>query len=603
MLKYLRLGNKRVKLIWWILVVVTVITFVGGFIFLFGSGFDSGNRAQAAGALGTINGEPITRVEYQNAVTEQRGLYQQRFKADPGEQESRMLEAQAWRSLVTEHLLGQQAKKLGLKPTDREVVITLQSSPPQSLLGLQDFQTNGQFDPNKYAAALRNPNVNWAPFEQMVREQLPVRKLQERMVTSLKLSQPELEEAYRRRFERIAVSVVTVPAALDSQVAAPGDADLDRVYERYKGRFSAPARVNLEVLTVPKQFGPEEIRVARQQAEDLVRRARQGEDFAQLAKDYSEGPGAQQGGEVNRAFQPAEFGPEMGPRMAAMKKGDISDPIQQPTAFMIVKLLDQLPDPMSPVPSLRIAQIVVKVHAGEEGLRQQFEMMRKVRERARGVGLAKAATEKGLTTTKTSFFPFGNTPPQLFDAPSLGDWAFGARKNDVSPVVEGSEAFFLAQLAESRDAGPAPKTDVMDQLKALAAGEARVKLARPRADQIAQAISQGRTLEQAADAAGLAPVKVASMSREAIDQRLAMSPEAAGGAFATPVGRVLGPVESPGGWIFVRVDAKLPPDSTSFDKIKGQLTSDILQRRQNEFLQAWITDQRRSAKIQDLRTP
>src|SRR6185295_200262 len=144
-----------------ILVVVTVITFVGGFIFLFGSGFDSGNRAQASGALGTVNGEPIGRIEFQNAVTEQRRLYQQRFKSEPGEQESRMLEAQAWRGMVTEHLLAQQAKKLGLKPTDREVVITLQSSPPQSLMGLPDFQTNGQFDPSKYGAALRNPNVNW----------------------------------------------------------------------------------------------------------------------------------------------------------------------------------------------------------------------------------------------------------------------------------------------------------------------------------------------------------------------------------------------------------------------------------------------------------
>lgn len=602
MLKYLRLGNKRVKLIWWILVVVTVITFVGGFIFLFGSGFDTGGPVQSAGTLGSVNGEPIGRVEFQNAVTEQRSLYQQRFKTDPGEQEVRMLEAQAWRSLVTERLLAQQARKLGLKPTNREVVITLQSSPPQSLMGLQDFQTNGQFDPNKYAAALRNPNVNWAPFEQLVREQLPVRKLQERLVTSLKLSQPELEAAYRRRFERIALTIVTVPAAFDSQVAAPGEADVDRTYEKYKGRFSAPARVNLEVLTVPKQFGEEDIRVARQQAEDLVRRVRQGEDFAQLARENSEGPGAQQGGEVNRVFQPTEFGPELGPRMAAMKKGDVSDPIQQPGAFMIVKLVDQIPDPMSPVPSLRIAQIVIKVRASEESLRQQYEMLRKLRDRARSTGLAKAATEKGLTTARTSFFPFGNTPPQLFDAPSLGDWAFGAKKNDVSPIVEGGEAFFLAQLAEVRDPGPAPKADVMDQLKALAAGDARVALARPRAQQIAQAVSQGQSLEQAAGAAGLTPAKVASMSREAIDQRLAMSPEAAGGAFATPVGRVLGPVESPGGWIFLRVDAKLPPDSTSFETIKGQITSDILQRRQNEFLQAWITDQRRGAKIQDLRS-
>ena len=54
MLKYLRMGNKRIKLIWWVLVLVTVFTFVGGFIFLFGSGFDTGRQAQMTGALSRL---------------------------------------------------------------------------------------------------------------------------------------------------------------------------------------------------------------------------------------------------------------------------------------------------------------------------------------------------------------------------------------------------------------------------------------------------------------------------------------------------------------------------------------------------------------------
>ena len=599
MLKYLRMGNKRIKIVWWTLIVITIVTFV----FLFGAGFGSGPQNQVAGALGTVNGHPITLEDYRVAVTEQRSQYVQRTQSDPGEQETRMLEVQAWRSLVTQALLEQQARKLGLKPTDREVVITLQSAPPQALMSLPDFQTNGQFDPNKYAAALRNPNINWAPFEQMVRDQLPVRKLQERLLTSLKLSQPELEAAFKRRFEKVALTVAVVPPAMDSAVAAPGDADIDRVSQKYKGRFNAPARLNLEVLTVPKQFGEEEMRTARELAQTLTNRARAGEDFAQLAKDYSEGPGSQQGGEINRAFQPAEFGPEIEPKMAAMKKGDISDPIPQQGAFMIVKLLDRVPDPMSPVPSLRVAQIVVKAKPAAETLRQQFESLTKVRDRARSIGLAKAATEKGFTTARTSFFPYGNAPPQLYDAPTLADWAFGAKLNDVSNVVEGAEAFYVAQVAEVREAGPAPKADIMDQLRSIAEAEARVALARPRADQISRALATGSSLEQAAISAGVTPTKIPEMSRESGDQNLAASPDAIGRAFATPVGKVTGPVETPTGWVFMRVDAHLATDSTAFEQIKGQITNDILQRRQNEFLQAWMTDQRRGAKIKDLRTP
>ena len=175
-------------------------------------------------------------------MNEQRQAYRQRSNAEPSDQESRMIEAQAWRALISQRLLDQRAKQLGLTAHDKEVVLNLQAAPPNVLISAPDFQTNGKFDPNKYGAALRNPNINWAPFEQLVREQLPVRKLQERMIASIKLSQPELEQAYRERFERVAVTVVAVPPMTTAPVRPPAQADLDRIYAQKKGLFAAPER-------------------------------------------------------------------------------------------------------------------------------------------------------------------------------------------------------------------------------------------------------------------------------------------------------------------------------------------------------------------------
>src|SRR5436190_840081 len=333
MLKYLRMGNKRIKLIWWVLVVVTVLTFVGGFIFLFGSGFDTGRQAQMTGALATVDGDHITNADFQNAVAEQREMYRRQYKADPGDQETRMIESQAWRGVLMQHAMAHTAKKLGLKAHDEEVLITLQASPPQALLSLPDFQTNGQFDPKKYA--------------------------------------------------------------------------------------------------------PEELRVAQEQAQDLVNRARQGQDFAQLAKDFSEGPGAAVGGEIGRVFQPSDFGPDLAPKMAAMQKGQISDPIAQNGQVLILKCLDRVPNPGSSIPGLKVAQIIVKARSSEQSQRDQMAEMKKLRDRAKQVGLSKAATEKGLTTQRTAYFTYGNLPDQLYDASDLGDWAFGEKPGAVSPVITG----------------------------------------------------------------------------------------------------------------------------------------------------------------------
>jgi peptidyl-prolyl cis-trans isomerase D len=603
MLKYLRMGSKRTKAIWWALIVITVVTFVGGFIFLFGAGLDSTQRAQASGALGVVDGSPITAAEYQYAVLQQREVYKRQYGSDPVDQDARMLESQAWRTLVVQRLLDKQARKLGLKAYDKEVLLQLQTSPPQELLMDPNFQTDGKFDQQKYAQALRNPGYNWSAYEALVRTQLPTRKLQERLLASLKLSQGELQEAFRNRYERVEATVVMVPPVSDAKLAPPTDADLDRTYEKYKSRFMTGPRMMLEVLQVPKAYSDEELRVAREQAASLAERARRGEDFATLARDYSEGPGATRGGEIQRVFQPAEFGPINGPKLAALPKDGVSDPIQDGGRYMIFKILDRIGDPLSPTPNLRVAQIVIKAQPSEVALREQLEKVRKLRARAASIGLGKAAAEQGMATSRTGWVDLNAAPPQLAGAPEALDWALGAKKGAVSPVFQELEAFVVAQLVDRRPAGTAPKSDVIEQLRQVAELEARAAAAKPKMDQVAAALSQGRTLEQAATAAGVTPFTV-SMTRQQPHPTLAGAPEVLGGLFGSAPGKVIGPVQTPGGWYLARVDQKTPPDSTTFNdnQVKGQLTTDILTRKQQQFFTTWLGDLRRGAKVKDLRS-
>ena len=603
MLRFLRMGNKRTKTIWWVLIIVTVVTFVGGFVFLLGAGFDSAGRARASGAIGTVNGHPISRDDFNNAVADQRAQYERQYgQQQPSEQDQVMIELQAWRSLVMQELLGEQAKRAGLKVSDQEVLLTMKTNPPTALINSAAFQTDGKFDPNKYQAALQNPANNWSVIEQMVRRQLPVRKLQERLIGSLKITEPELREAFRDQHERVSATILTVPASMTAKVAPPTDADLQKAYDTYKDRFITGPRTQLEVLSVPKKMGDEEVRAGREMSQSLANRVRGGEDFAEVAKNYSEGPGAEKGGELPRVLTLQEIGPQMAPQLLALPVGGITNPVQDGSRFMIFKVLERVAGPNGNVMGLRLAQIVTKIRPSENGLRDQFEEMTRLRSRAVKIGLGKAATEKGLSTRRSESYDYNSPPQSLFSTPQAGEWGLSAKVGDVSPVYEGPDEFVLVSVAEQRAGGLMPRQEITEPLRNLSELSTRVDASKPRADSVAHALQTGRSLEEVAKAFGLSVYKVQGATRAQPDPRVSASEELSGALFAAAPGKLLGPYRALNGWYFGRVDGRAMPDSAVFDTTRAQLSNEILNQRQRSFMGGYMAELRARAKVEDLRS-
>jgi hypothetical protein len=171
----------------------------------------------------------------------------------------------------------------------------------------------------------------------------------------------------------------------------------------------------------------------------------------------------------------------------------------------------------------------------------------------------------------------------------------------VSPVFEGIDEYVVAEVAARHEAGPASRDELADPLRQLAETDLRVDRAKPRADSLAALLAQGRTLEQAAQAMGLKATPSTAMTRSAPMSTLIMAPDVVGALFGAPTGKVVGPLRSYAGWTFGRVDQRLPADSTAFEKNKGQISSDILTRRQQSFFSSMVNELLARAKVEDLR--
>lgn len=603
MLGYLRSGNKRTKIVWWVITVATVFTFLLGFSFYGGFG-DQSKAARASGAYGMINGEKVTKELWQTAVNTEHQRYFLQFGTEPIDRDLRAVEQRAWRGLVNTRLLVQEGRKAGLGCTDNDVMTTMLTDPPLVVTSSPVFATNGKFDPQKYMTALRNPGNNWAALEAEVRDEMPGKKLQEMIVGSAKFSESELREAFANRFTRINAVVVQVPPA-DSAKAADGDAEMQRIYDKYRSLFASPARTQVEMLQLPVEYSPDEIKSGMDVATGLYQRIMKGESFDQVCKDYSEGLNAERGGVIDRWLDPRQMGPA-GAVLAAHKPGDIVEPQREGGTIMIFRILDPARDSLArngAPGQIKLAQITVKLRPASESLRSQYERAAALAKDAGRIGLGKAATAKGLSTMKSGFFDLDNMPQQLYDTPEAADWAVAHKKGDVSPVFQSPDAFLIEQVVVNQPAGIPSREDLADQLKQIAQFDARVEKSKARADQVAAAVRAGQSLEDAAKASGLQAMPV-SFTHAEPDPRLMRSPELMGALWTAKPGQVVGPVKTPVGYFFGRtVGVSAPPDSLwNNQQMRTQLTNDIVTRRQTSVVNGVMGMLRDRSKIVDNRS-
>ncbi|WP_318842537.1 peptidylprolyl isomerase [Citrifermentans bremense] len=89
---------------------------------------------------------------------------------------------------------------------------------------------------------------------------------------------------------------------------------------------------------VDKKGGAGELSKAETRANEVLAKARAGEDFAALAKKYSDDPAAAKDGGDLGTFKKADMLPEIGDTVSAMKPGEVSSIVRSPAGLHIIKL-------------------------------------------------------------------------------------------------------------------------------------------------------------------------------------------------------------------------------------------------------------------------
>ena len=112
-----------------------------------------------------------------------------------------------------------------------------------------------------------------------------------------------------------------------------------------KGMFDVPEQVHVQYILVKAEPGdPESVRIdAKKRAEEAAKRAAAGEDFAALAKQYSQDATAARGGDIGLIPRGVMY-PKFEEIAFGGKPGDVSPVFETPKGYNVMKILEKKPE-------------------------------------------------------------------------------------------------------------------------------------------------------------------------------------------------------------------------------------------------------------------
>jgi peptidyl-prolyl cis-trans isomerase SurA len=117
-----------------------------------------------------------------------------------------------------------------------------------------------------------------------------------------------------------------------------GPDEVKKYYDAHKQDFNRPEEVDLsEILLSTDGKSPEEIAAVKTKADDLHKRIANGDEFGEIARRYSEGSTAQDGGELGE-FERDQLAPQLADAVFKLDKNGITDVIQTKSGFEMLKV-------------------------------------------------------------------------------------------------------------------------------------------------------------------------------------------------------------------------------------------------------------------------
>lgn len=312
-----------------------------------------------------VNGERISLNELSRAVDMQRRQLAQQFAGqfDPALLDEGLLREAALKGLVERKLLLQGAGAAGFAFS--------QPALDQLILLTPEFQVDGKFDAGRYDQVIRQMGFGRMEFRQMLEQEMLIGQLQAGLAGSSFVTDEEVRSFAALEQQTRDFASLAIRARADE--VAVSEADIQAYYSEHASEFMTPEQVLVEYLELKKDAFFDQVEVsdediqaeyekqianlgeqrkashillesgdaqARAQLEALKARIDAGEDFAALAREFSQDPGsAANGGDLGFAGE-GVYDPAFEEALFALAVGEVSAPVRSEFGWHLIRLDD-----------------------------------------------------------------------------------------------------------------------------------------------------------------------------------------------------------------------------------------------------------------------
>jgi len=613
---------------------IKVFLFAIVIVFIFWGGYSY--REQRASRLASVNGSYIDLREYQQAYN---NLVEQVRRQMGGRFSSELLETmklkeQALNQLVTRRLLLEEAHRLQLEVRPEEL--------QQAILSFPAFQINGRFDSGQYQRTLRALRLTPQEFESRQREEMLIERLGRLIGQGTSVLPAEVSSFYHHFQDKVNLAYALInPASFTDQVkldreaitryfdehresyrlpatrkvvyvrfsprdyldeVKPSEGEIEDYYRLHQDEYQQPKKVRARhiLFRIPANATTPQIQAIVDRAKNVLNQAQGGEDFAALARKYSEDTSAGNGGDLGY-FSQTEMEKPFAEAAFSLKKGEISDLVRTRFGIHIIKVEDIRDAVSSPLADVR--ERVVNALKQEKAADIARDRARSFADAARVTeDLNKAAAVEHLQPKEAGPFAANAPIPGLGSAPDLNKALFSLQIRDISRPLDVGQAQIVAQIVEIEESR-LPDFDaakegvtrdwVAEEGKRLARQRAEevLKLARQDGDLAAVARRYGLSIAETGPFTFFSPAPALGNNRELVTAAFALTPE-------HPI--AADPFDVRGNIVLIQLRSREPASEEKVQNEKDALAERLREAKQESVFQRWLTSLRQQADIKVL---